>query len=105
MSYRDFIEKENKRINFEPVVQLIKNLQGKKVLIYAHDDPDGLTSAIIFTRLMRKSGIEYKLEIPPTMELEADRLKKDLNSGGDFAAVFVFDKATMGYYGSYYDVI
>ena len=72
LNYSEFIKKEEKRIKITPVLDLIKNLEGKNVLVYSHDDPDGITSALIFTRLMKKLQINYKLEIPSTMELEEE---------------------------------
>jgi hypothetical protein len=104
VSYIDFVNKEIERIKITPVLNLIKSLKGKKVLCYSHDDPDGLTSAVIFTRLLKKLQIDYELKIPTTMELEEDRLKKDLKED-NYEAVFVLDKATMGYYDKYVEYI
>jgi len=43
---------------------------------------------------------DSELKLPETMELEQERLKKDLKEA-EYSAVFVLDKGTMGYYGGY----
>ncbi|MBN2408024.1 MAG: DHH family phosphoesterase [Elusimicrobia bacterium] len=101
MNYSDFTKRELERIGALPVMELLRTLEGKTVLVYSHDDPDGLTSAAIFRRLAEKLGIACDVKIPPTMELEEGRLAADLGSG-DYGAVFVLDKATMGYYDGYH---
>lgn len=104
MSYEEFRKSELSRMNTEPLFNLLDELKGKKVLVYMHDDPDGLTSGLIFTRLLTKLGIDFNSKIPETIELEESRLKNDLGEDS-YEAVFLLDKATMGYYDKYFSII
>lgn len=104
MKYIDFVKEEGKKIGLDVLKDKIIGFRGKRVLIYSHDDPDGIASALIFTEILKALNIEYELLIPETMELEEERLRSDLKKG-NFEAVFVLDKATMGYYDDYHKII
>ncbi|PIU22187.1 MAG: hypothetical protein COT14_02420 [Candidatus Diapherotrites archaeon CG08_land_8_20_14_0_20_30_16] len=48
---------------FEELKKVLQNIKkGEKILIIADNDPDGVTSAFIFCRLLEKFGFEYKKE-------------------------------------------
>ncbi|HLD29601.1 MAG TPA: DHH family phosphoesterase, partial [bacterium] len=100
MTYLEFLETEKKRIALEPLLQLLSGLAKRRVLVYSHDDPDGLTSALIFTRLLKKLDIPFRLLFPSTYELEKERLETDLRKES-VETVFLLDKGTMGYYDEY----
>ncbi|MFC2091290.1 DHH family phosphoesterase [Elusimicrobiota bacterium] len=100
MNYNDFVREQFDELGGSKVIDLLKSLENEKVLVYAHDDPDGLTSALLLTRLLDKLHIDYELQIPPTMELESGRLINDTKKE-KYKAVFLLDKATMSYYNEY----
>ncbi len=104
MIYSEFVKKELKRIKALKVTDLIDSLRGRRVLVYCHDDPDGLTSGVIFKRLLTKKGVSCDIKIPGVMELGKDELQGDV-SNKDYGAVFVLDKATMGYYSEYASMV
>jgi len=101
VNYKSFVLEEAKRIGLDRLKEKLSKLTGKKVLIYTHDDPDGITAGLIFVRLLKELNIRYDILIPDTMELEEERLKNDLKKD-NYEAVFVLDKATMSYYDKYY---
>ncbi|MGM0442315.1 MAG: DHH family phosphoesterase [Elusimicrobiota bacterium] len=100
MKYSNFVKEELNRIGAFRVIDLIGKLKGEKVLIYCHDDPDGLTAGVIFKRLLKKEGVDCDVNIPRVMELSKKELERDVRDE-DYSAVFVLDKATMGYYNEY----
>src|SRR3989339_1154083 len=104
MQYKDFVSAELERIGAAGVLAYLKKCNGKKVLIYSHDDPDGLTSAGILTSLLSRLGASYDLELPATYELDPAQLKNDIKKDA-YDAVFLLDKGTMGYYNSYSKII
>ncbi|MEW6040747.1 MAG: DHH family phosphoesterase [Elusimicrobiota bacterium] len=82
----------------------ISSSGGKKCLVFMHDDPDGLTSGVILNYLLKKSGAEVTCRIPLTMELEKFRIEEELKKSS-YDMLFIVDKATMGYYSDYPDLI
>lgn len=105
MSYADFVkEQTGKSEGLRKIVELLKNVKGKKCLVYFHDDPDGLTSGAIIHRILKKLGAEITYRIPETMELEKSRIVDELQTM-NYELLFIIDKATMGYYNEYPDLI
>lgn len=100
MSYADFIsERLSVDAGFAAVVSKIKSLKkGDKVLLFPHDDPDGLTAGVILETLMKSRGADVRTVILPTYELSAAEL--DANLKGE-KLVVIADKGTIGYYDDY----
>jgi len=59
---------------FELIKSLLKNIKGKTLLII-HYDADGLTSAVIFSRILEKYGQEYKKDFFCTVAKDSYREK------------------------------
>ncbi|MEW6556187.1 MAG: DHH family phosphoesterase [Elusimicrobiota bacterium] len=105
MSYSEFVKEQlEKPDGFKRIVELLKNIKGKKCLVFFHDDPDGLTSGAIIYRILKKLGAEIIYRIPETMELEKHRIQSELRIT-NYELLIIVDKATMGYYNEYPDLI
>ncbi|MEA3506985.1 MAG: hypothetical protein U9R36_05810 [Elusimicrobiota bacterium] len=100
MSYKSFIEQEFTKNNWVPVAESFRDMAGDKVLLFTHDDPDGLTAGAILKKLVEDIGGEVTVKLPPTYELDESLLDSELEKG-DYDAVIVSDKGTMGYYDDY----
>lgn len=100
MTYKEFLKKEFESLGMKRVLDNIDGATGKTALVYTHDDPDGLTAGIILKLFLESKKIKVYMKIPTTMELEKERLIKDVNALNP-EIVFVVDKATMGYYDDY----
>jgi hypothetical protein len=100
MSYKSFIEEEFKKNNWVPVADSFKDMEGDNVLIFTHDDPDGLTAGVILKKLVEEIGGKVTVKLPPTYELDEGLLDSEL-AKDDYDAVIVSDKGTMGYYDDY----
>ena len=103
MNYKQFLNQEAQRLNFEVLKKAIEKARKKTALLYAHDDPDGIASGIILKQVLEKNNFKVFLEIPTTMELEKWRFQEDVKKYNP-EIVFVCDKATMGYYDEYYKI-
>lgn len=98
MSYQEQVERE--LLELGPLATIVNKLKSKawrKVLIFADDDPDGVTAAVVLTRLFKDLGIEYSLDMPAPFELEAFRVK-EWTANARYDAIFCIDKGTCGYY-------
>jgi len=105
MSYSEFVaEQLEKSEGFKKTVELLKKAKDKKCLVFCHDDPDGLTSGAIIFRMLKKLGAVITVKIPETMELEKFRIEEELKQK-KYDILFIIDKATMGYYNEYVDLI
>jgi hypothetical protein len=101
MNYSEFVSEQlAKSEGLKKAVELIRNAKGKKCLVFFHDDPDGLTSGAIIVKTLEKSGAIVTYDIPDTMELEKFRIENELKKK-NYDALFIKDKATMGYYDEY----
>lgn len=105
MNYSEFImEQINKSGVHANIVELLQNVKGKNCLLFFHDDPDGLTSGAIIYRILKKLGAKITYRIPETMELEKFRIEDELRTT-NYELLFIIDKATMGYYNEYPELI
>lgn len=105
MNENEFVQEQvQKSDGLKSVVEKLKSIKGKRCLVFIHDDPDGLTSGVILKRVVEKSGGEVSLRIPDTMELEKHRIESELKEK-KYDALFIVDKATMGYYNEYPSLI
>ncbi|MFH1957420.1 MAG: DHH family phosphoesterase [bacterium] len=100
MTYKEFLKKESAGLAMTEVLDRINAASSGTALVYTHDDPDGLTAGIILKRFLESRNIRVVMKIPTVMELEKERLARDV-AGLKPDIVFVVDKATMGYYDEY----
>jgi hypothetical protein len=100
MAYKDFVKSEFEKNNWIEAAESFKGLEGKKVLIFTHDDPDGLTSGCLLKRFVERLGAQTCVKLPDTYELEESRLDGELEKD-DYYMVIVADKGTVGYYDDY----
>ncbi|MDI6757165.1 MAG: hypothetical protein QME32_03990 [Endomicrobiia bacterium] len=100
MSYADFVSKSlASNAGFKAAVEKIKSLKsGDKVLLFPHDDPDGLTAGAILETLIKSRGASVRTVILPTYELSAKELEENLKGEN---LVVIADKGTIGYYDDY----
>ncbi|OQA92105.1 MAG: DHH family protein [Elusimicrobia bacterium ADurb.Bin231] len=105
MNYSDYVrEQDSKSEGFQKTVSVLKNIKGKKCLLYFHDDPDGLTAGAIMEKLLEKCGAFVTKRIPDTMELEKFRIDEEMKYK-KHDVLFIVDKATMGYYNNYASLV
>ncbi len=104
MTYKDFVIKEFKENNWISAAESFKEIKGRKVLIFTHDDPDGLSSGCILKRLVRMMGGRAQVKLPATYELAESQLNDELKKD-NYYMVIVSDKGTMGYYDKYVDKV
>ena len=104
MTYKDYVKKIFNDNNWTEAADSLNRIKGKKVLLYTHDDPDGLTSGSLLKRLVELKGGSVKVFLPDTYELEEKRLRKDL-AEDDYSMVILSDKGTMGYYSDYASLV
>jgi hypothetical protein len=100
MNYLDFIKSEFENRNWTPVADAFRNIEGKNILIFTHDDPDGLTAGCILKRLVEKQGAVATVRLPASYELDEALLDQELQKD-DYHMVIVSDKGSMGYYDNY----
>ena len=94
MTYEDVIRRElAESEHLGPVVEALKGMAGKRVLLFSHDDPDGITSAAILFRALRKIGAETRVILPPRYDLEIPDVEAALKDG-PADAVVCLDKGT-----------
>jgi len=57
MTFSEICEREKKESEgLRKVLEKLENVKGKRVLLFAHDDPDRITSAAIIHRVLEKGG-------------------------------------------------
>lgn len=86
----------------QKILQVIENPQGT-ALIFSHDDPDGITSGLIFKRTLQKKGWKVQSLFPEGFMLQPDQLQKAMNDCPDAKAIFLLDKGTLAPYNNYTD--
>jgi len=83
---------------FCQALSILEKVKGKRVLLYSHDDPDGLTAALIVEHILKKQGAKRVVtQLPPTFELEESRVAADAKKYKP-QLMIICDKGTMGYY-------
>ncbi|MFZ2956730.1 MAG: DHH family phosphoesterase [Candidatus Ozemobacteraceae bacterium] len=82
------------------ILEAVEKPQGT-ALIFSHDDPDGITSGLIFQRTMEKKGWKTVLHMPVGFMLGPDQLEKALKETPQAKAIFLLDKGTLLPYGEY----
>ncbi len=102
MNYNEFLQEQMKSSEgLGKIVEIFSKIKGEKVLLFPHDDPDGLTSGMIIENLLKSKGASVRTVILPTYELSRKELLSHLN---DEKFVVIVDKGTIGYYSDYTDL-
>jgi len=70
-------------------------------LIFSHDDPDGITSGLIFKRMLQKKGWKAALRLPKEFMLQPSQLADGLKENPDTGPIFLLDKGTLAPYADY----
>lgn len=97
-TYAEWLKEPAAAAGFQGALTLLRGVAGKKVLVYSHDDPDGVTSAAIAERLLQELGAkEVVILLPPTFELEVARVAEDAKKIKP-EVLLICDKGTLGYY-------
>ena len=98
MNYDEFIERLKANKDFGNVMQFFRDLKGKKVYYFSHDDPDGISSAALTSELFEYLGIEYKIFFPSNFALRRSDIPDN-----DYDAIVITDKGTLKEYDDFYD--
>ncbi|RMH56444.1 MAG: DHH family phosphoesterase [Candidatus Hydrogenedentota bacterium] len=95
MTYREIVEREATESKTLPVVaERFRGISGRKVLLFSHDDPDGVVTASMAARLLKRCGAaEVEVHLPPTFDLEPNEVREAL-SGRSFDLLISLDKGT-----------
>lgn len=87
---------------FAAAVGLIEKLGRRKhprVLAFSHHDLDGIASAFILQRLLKRhADAEVVLKLPPYFKLWEEALLDTLRVEGEFDLLLLMDKGTFAYY-------
>ncbi len=84
----------------QKILQVIEKPEGT-ALIFSHDDPDGVTSGLIFKRTLQKKGWKVQSKFPEGFMLQPAQLEEALKNCPDASAVFLLDKGTLAAYNDY----
>lgn len=84
----------------DEILKIVESPKGK-ALVFAHDDPDGLTSGIIFKRMLLKKGWKVADFYPVGFMLSRDQLEKAMAENPDASTIFILDKGTLAPYDDY----
>ncbi len=104
MTYKDFVKKQFETNGWIKTAENFKELDGKKVLIFTHDDPDGISTGCILKHLVESMGGITKIKLPASYELSETELMEELEND-NYSMVIVADKGTIGYYDDYVDKV
>lgn len=70
-------------------------------LVFSHDDPDGITSGLMFKRTLQKKGWKVCARFPEGFALQPEQLKKAREENPDAKVLFLLDKGTLDSYQDY----
>jgi len=88
--------------DLKKLLKIFSEISGKRVLIFSHDDPDGLTAGAILEKILEKSGARVQMVLLPTYELSRQEL---LDNYQQQDLVIIADKGTIGYYDDYLEIV
>lgn len=91
--------KENNQ-GLQKILEVIEKPQGT-ALVFSHDDPDGITSGLIFKRVLQKKGWKVAIRFPEGFMLQPDQLEKAMQECPEAKAIFLLDKGTLAPYNNY----
>lgn len=86
----------------QKILQVIENPQGT-ALVFSHDDPDGITSGLIFKRVLQKKGWNVVTNFPEGFMLQPEQLDKAMQECPEAKVIFLLDKGTLAPYNKYAD--
>ncbi|MEW6710781.1 MAG: DHH family phosphoesterase [Candidatus Riflebacteria bacterium] len=84
----------------EKILEVIEKPQGT-ALVFSHDDPDGITSGLIFKRILQKKGWKVSCNFPEGFMLQPAQLKQAIDQTPDASSIFLLDKGTLAPYNDY----
>jgi hypothetical protein len=84
----------------EKILEVIEKPHGT-ALIFSHDDPDGITSGLIFKRLLQKKGWKVETKFPEGFMLQPEQLQKTIDATPGASVIFLLDKGTLAPYSEY----
>lgn len=82
---------------FRLIVERLSEINHGKAIIFAHDDPDGLTSGALCYEILSRLGIKADIFFPPSFMLS----DKDIDDAGgldEADMIFIIDKGTFKEY-------
>ena len=82
------------------ILEVIEKPQGT-ALVFSHDDPDGITSGLIFKRLLQKKGWKVSSHFPEGFLLQPAQLQQVIDSVPDASNIFLLDKGTLAPYNEF----
>ena len=93
---------ENIKANNPGLQAILQEVEKPGVaLVFSHDDPDGITSGLIFKRVLEKKGWKVEARFPEGFLLQPDQLEKGLQETPDAKAIFLLDKGTLAPYNKF----
>lgn len=89
----------SKNSGIAAILNVVNNPQGGgDALIFSHDDPDGITSGLIFKRMLAKKGWRPVLKLPEGFVLSSEQFEAALKENSETKVVFILDKGTLAPY-------
>lgn len=81
------------------LIEKLGKLKRPRVLVFSHHDLDGIASAFILQRLLKRYiNVEVVLKLPPHFKLWEEALLDTLKEEGKFDLLLLADKGTFAYY-------
>lgn len=103
--YLDFVQQQKvSNVGLQKIVDLLLSLKDKQIVTFCHDDPDGITSGIIFKRLTDKLAIKNILFFPYSFVLSRKEVL-EIKEKYSPEALFIIDKGTIQDYNSFAEII
>lgn len=100
-TYREQWESlRRKHSSLERILNLVNSKKGC-ALIFGHDDADGVTSGLIFKRMLKKKGWQVSVLFPERFTLSEEQFNQALQQYPKTDAVFIVDKGTLSEYSAF----
>lgn len=100
-SYKSFVEDQKRASDsFRKISERLSRVSGESVLLFSHDDPDGLTSGAILVRMLSALGAKPFWYLSSLYELEDKELEREL-ARSQAKLLLVTDKGTVKDYDLY----
>jgi len=88
---------KKKHPGLEEIADVVQKPDGTAI-IFSHDDPDGITSGLIFKRMLEKKGWKTVFKMPAGFALSPAQFEETLQETPQVKAVFILDKGTLENY-------
>lgn len=93
---------ENLKANNPGLQKILQEIEKPgTALVFSHDDPDGITSGLIFKRVLQKKGWKVNLKLPEGFLLQPDQLEAAMKETTGAKAIFLLDKGTLAPYNNF----